>query len=126
MADNTIDHLADFANYAVKFAQKAGADWAEARVEKVSGSGFEVDNGIPTSSAFGEDKGMSVRFITNGSQGFISTSKFDRAEISRLINKAVDSVRYSSSTVKESIGLSKERVYRKKLKTGMIVYSGKK
>ncbi len=114
MADNTVNHLADFANYAVKFAQKVGADWAEARLEKVSGSGFGLDNGIPTSSSFDEAKGLSVRFSINGSQGFISTPRFDRVEISRLINKAIDSARYSSSTVKEPIGLSKEKVYRKK------------
>jgi len=114
MVSNTIDALKDYADYSVKFAQQIGADWAEARLENVSGTGFGLDNGVPTFSAFDDVSGLSVRFLINGSQGFISTSKFDRANISNLITKAIESVRYSSSTVKNAIGLSEEKVYRKK------------
>lgn len=114
MKSSTFESLKDFPEYAVKFAQQIGADWAESRLERTEGTGFGMDNGVPTSSGFDEITGMSVRFLINGAQGFVSTPKFDRTHLSKLITKSIESVRYSSSTVKESIGLSKERVYRKR------------
>ena len=108
------EHYKDFADYSMKFAQKMGADWAEARLESISGTGFGMDNGVPVTSAFDDVNGLGIRFNINGSQGFVSTTKFDKKKISELVTKAIDSVRYSSSTVHEAIGISDEEMHKKK------------
>lgn len=114
MPKDTLEQLKDHADYAIKYAQQIGAEWAESRLERSEGTGFGLDNGVLSSSAFDEITGMSVRFLVNGSQGFLSTTTFDKQHLSNLIRRTLESVRYSSSTVKHAIGLSDERAYRKK------------
>ncbi len=86
----------DLADWAVKYATKIGASYAEARREKFYASGFAMKNGILEGSSFGEAEGMGIRFITKKTLGFISANILNKKTIKNLIDKSAKLTRASA------------------------------
>jgi TldD protein len=100
------------AEFCVKLAQQLGASYAEARLENSYGDGYTLRNGIPEPAGFAEDTGIGIRLIANGSLGFASTNKIDKASLKQLIQKAVTSAKQSSKINKSKLSFVQEKSYR--------------
>ena len=79
----------DLAAEAVKKAQAAGADYAEARVQSTWGRQFVLKNGEPQPSSFAESYGVGVRVISDGALGFAATNDMSRKNVGEMAKKAV-------------------------------------
>ncbi len=79
----------NLADWAVRYATKIGATYAEAREEVCSACSFSMKNGTMEGANFGETSGMSVRFVAKRSIGFVSTNILNKSNIGGLIEKAV-------------------------------------
>jgi len=75
----------DLAEYCIKFGEKIGADYIEARFVNDINRGLAYRNGMLVSGGFTPSTGIGVRVLVNGSMGFAS---FDRMEKS-LADEAI-------------------------------------
>ncbi|MFH1850539.1 MAG: TldD/PmbA family protein [archaeon] len=97
----------DLADFAVEASLKAGASYAEARLESSTSTGFLLKNGIPQVSCFDRATGLGMRIIVNKSLGFVSTNVLNKERIRALIDKAVGTAK-SASRITEPVELSAE------------------
>ena len=99
----------DLADYAIEYAQKRGASYAEARLEKTSTNSFMLKNGIPEISGFDNIYGLGIRMIVNKGLCFASTNKLDKQKIKSLIDRAMSSAT-SSPKLREQIHLAEDDI----------------
>jgi TldD protein len=93
----------DLADFAIKYAQKLGASYAEARVDNKVSNGFMLKNGVPEISGFDAISGIGMRFIVNKGLGFVSTNNLDKEKLKALIQTAINSTNRASSIREETI-----------------------
>ncbi len=105
----------DLADFSLDYLKKHNVDYAEARLETMSNNSLILKNGILEASGFDITTGLGVRFIINGTLGFVSMNEFHKDKIIHLLNKAIN-ITKSSSRFKQQIGLSKERSYKARYK----------
>ena len=99
----------DIAEFAVDYAKKRGAGYAEARLESSATSSFLLKNGVPEISEFESIHGMGMRIITKNALGFVSTNNFEKSRIKELIDRAARSAE-NAVKISEKVVLSDESV----------------
>ncbi len=90
----------DLADFAVKYALRLGASYAEARLENIQANGFVLKNGILEVSGFERNTGIGIRLIKDGILSFASTDDLKKKEIAALIKNSLQ-IQKNSSKLKE-------------------------
>lgn len=98
----------DLADFSIKKLEELGVSYAEARLEKIKGSGYVVKNGNVEISGFDKSVGLGVRFIVNGTLGFLSINDFNKTKIKDLINRSFNLTK-NASKLGGNVKLSKEK-----------------
>ena len=99
----------DLADFAVDYAIKNGADYAEARYEKVHGDSFLLKNSILEASGFDLSEGIGLRLILNNALGFVSINSLIKPKIKDSIDRGIKITKASSRLNKE-IKISREDI----------------
>jgi len=110
-----IDQYKDYADYCVREARKAGAQYAEARIHGGAGSGFLLKNGEPQPSIVEDSFGIAARVIVDGAMGFSATNLLSMQGVKDLTATTVKLARASSRLVKEPISMGESRSASKKV-----------
>ena len=85
----------DMVDFAVEYAQRKGATYAEARYEQQASETFVLKNGVIDSLIYGDDAGIGVRVLAGGSLGFGATNAKSKAGVRATVE---DAVRIAKST----------------------------
>ncbi len=93
----------DLAEIAVSKARELGAEYAEARMEFVSGQDSLLKNGNPEVSGFERDAGIGIRVKVNGALAFASTNRLDRDSVLAACERSVRTARASSRIMKNPL-----------------------
>ncbi|NYZ79611.1 TldD/PmbA family protein [Candidatus Micrarchaeota archaeon] len=101
----------DIADFAVNYAIKKGADYAEARAEHSEGTAFAMKNGVLHAAGFQKEDGIGVRLIVGGVMQFLSTNELSRSVLREMIDRAVRAGK-SSARVASKIEMSDAPVER--------------
>jgi TldD protein len=99
----------DFADFSIRELEKLGSSYSEARLEDVEGSGYIIKNGNVEISGFDKSIGLGLRFIINGTLGFISINDFNKSKMSSLIKKSFNLTK-NASKMGEKTSLSEEKI----------------
>jgi len=103
----------DIADYAIAYLLRLGASYVEVRLEHTKGSSYLLKNGILQGGGIEDKQGLGIRFLANGSIGFLSTNLLDKESIKDIINKSYKLSR-ASKHLKENVTLSAEEVHKQK------------
>ena len=103
------------ADFALRHLEKKGVSYVEAKLESQEVNEFLLKNSILESSSFSSNSGLGIRYLFNGTLGFLSTNSSEKEKIKRLINKSLI-LTNKASKYKEDITLSKERSYKRSYK----------
>ncbi len=98
----------DLAELAVSRAQELGAEYAEARMEFISGMDSLLKNGNPEVSGFDKDAGIGIRVLVNGALGFSSTNRLDRDSVLKATERGVNMAKASARLLKNKIQYADE------------------
>jgi len=98
----------DLVDFAIKFALKNGAKYADARLSKSFGQGFVLKNGVPEIAGLETTNGLNMRLLASSKMSFIATNELTRDVIKALIKRAVRST--NAVKLKEKIDFSKEQI----------------
>ncbi len=98
----------DLATFAVDYARKIGASYADARLESSAVNGFVLKNGVPQMSGFDTVQGIGVRVVMNRTLGFASTNNISREKIREVVEKAVK-LTAAASRIGEKIVMSEAK-----------------
>ena len=79
----------DLVDFAVEYAGKKGATYAEARYEQHSSETFVLKNGVVDALEYGDDAGIGVRVLAGGSLGFSCTNTLTKTEVRAVVDDAV-------------------------------------
>lgn len=101
--------MEDLARYAVEYAIKRGANYAETRYQKDEGLSILFKNSAVDSVSIIDRRGFGVRVLINGSLGFSSTSTMNKFGIENAIDKAIKIARAASSVRLKPIRFSREK-----------------
>ena len=101
-------------SYAIEIAEKAGAEYAEARLQSTEYIICMLKNGQQQPIAIGEALGLGIRVILNGGLAFSATNIFDRNQTRELVENAVKKAKAVSEHLKNKIKFSRERKVKKK------------
>jgi len=102
----------ELADFAVAYAEKCGAGYAEARLQKTSSHSFMLKNGVPELSGFESISGLGIRLLVNNALGFVSTNQPKKARLKTLIKHAVRATEHTPA-LKENIELAPEKPHKK-------------
>ena len=92
--------MEDLADFTVKYLQKKGTSYAEAKYQEIEANSFIVKNSSLDISSFDVIKGIGIRFILNKKLGFLSTNLLDKKH---LIKQLEDSLKMSLKTKNSEI-----------------------
>ncbi|MBI2143325.1 TldD/PmbA family protein [Candidatus Woesearchaeota archaeon] len=95
----------DLALFAIEYARKIGASYADARLEATAVNGFVLKNGVPQVAGFDRVQGIGVRVIIDSTLGFASTNNISRENIKRVVEKAAK-LTTAASRIGEKVKLS--------------------
>jgi len=98
------------ADFAIDYAMKLGAEYAEARLESTFSSGFVLKNGSFDVSGFEIRRGVGIKILVNGSIGFASTSTLKKNHIKNLLKDIIRIV--LASKRRHAVSLDYQRPYR--------------
>jgi len=98
----------DLLEFAVDYARRLGAEYAEARFQRDLTESVILKNGFPEVSARSVSRGIGVRVLVKGSLGFSSTSNLTRESIRKIVRAAV-SIAKASSKLGGKISMSEEK-----------------
>jgi len=101
----------DLAERAVESALKAGAEYAEARLQRTVEQVAALKNGEVEAPGYGETSGIGVRVMYRGSLAFGSTNLLDRAKVSELATRLAKEAKAAAPYFKEKIKMSREDVH---------------
>ncbi len=101
----------ELAEFSINLAQKYGASYVEARVEKTTTNSIVMKNGTVEASGFDHFQGIGLRFIINNKLGFLSTNELNKNKISLLLKKAIK-ISKATKSLGENTFLSKEKTER--------------
>ncbi|MBI4155257.1 TldD/PmbA family protein [Candidatus Woesearchaeota archaeon] len=99
--------MQDLADFAIKYLQKKGASYAEAKYQEIESNSFIVKNGSLDISSFDITKGVGIRFILNNKLGFLSTNILKKEA---LIKQLENSLKMTLKTkISENVEFSEEK-----------------
>jgi TldD protein len=104
-------------SYAIGVAEKAGAEYAEARLQSDEQIVCMLKNGQQQPIAIGESSGLGIRVILNGGLAFSATNILDRIQIRELVENTVKKAKATSELLKNKIKFSREKKVKKKWQT---------
>jgi TldD protein len=81
--------LSDFAQYALKEAQRRGASYADIRISEILNENLTVRNGEPESANLTHAKGFGVRVIVDGGWGFTGSVDIEKKEVTEVVDKDI-------------------------------------
>ncbi len=79
----------DLAEFAVDYAIKLGAKYADARLETTSKNEFILKNGVSQMAGFDRVQGIGIRINSGGCFGFTSTNELEKEEVKEVVERAV-------------------------------------
>ncbi|MBI2143555.1 TldD/PmbA family protein [Candidatus Woesearchaeota archaeon] len=97
----------DLAHFAIDYAGKIGASYADARLEATSVNGFVLKNGVPQAAGFDRVAGIGVRIVMKGSLGFACTNGLSRENVRAVVEKAAR-LTSAASRIGEKVKFSDE------------------
>ena len=100
------DNYEDLAALSVREAGRLGAQYAEARVQASTGSGFMLKNGEPQPSTMEDGFGIGIRVLYKGALAFGATNVMERSAIRALTSKTFKMAVGTSSLVKKKVRLA--------------------
>ncbi len=104
----------------VNTALKLGASWADVRFQEYRYEYIVVENGVLKTYSTSFSRGIGVRVLVNGYQGFASTSRLDSDSIIETVKHAI-SIARSSSRRGVRIELEEVKPTRSKVSSGFKV-----
>ncbi len=78
----------DLAHFAIDYARRIGASYADARLESTVVNGFVLKNGVPQISGFDRVSGIGIRVVVNNTLGFACTNDLSRENLRHIMEKA--------------------------------------
>lgn len=96
--------------YAVDLANKLGAEYAEARIERRYTSNILYRNGRVEAYGYGISYGIGIRVLVNGGLAFTSTNILDKNNVERIIRDAVKIAKNASKHATKPIKMSDEKL----------------
>ncbi len=99
--------MEDLVEFAVDCARSMGAEYAEARMQRDFRESIILKNGVLETSAFEEERGLSVRVLVDGSLGFASTNTLRKRDIERSVRQAFKMAKSASKLMKRKIVMGK-------------------
>ena len=79
----------DLVDFAVDYARRKGAAYAEARFERQEPEQFILKNGTLDALYLGTDRGIGVRVLAKGGLGFAATNRLTRSDVRAIVDDAV-------------------------------------
>jgi len=98
----------DLAIQAVEIAREAGAQYSEARIQRVKGLEAILRNGEIQPSGISDSYGIGVRVLVDGALSFGATNRLDTASVSELSRRVVKSAKATSELVKHKVHFTNE------------------
>ena len=105
--------MKELADFAVEYAGKLGAEYAEARFQNDLKNMYLLVNGKPEVGRFVRSSGIGIRVLIDGGMSFISINKPDHELLKKRVKEAVKIARSSAKTMKKPIRLSPEKTFQK-------------
>ena len=84
-----MDTEMDLVDFAVDYARKKGASYAEARHEEQEQENFILKNGVLDALYVGHDRGIGVRVLVDGALGFAATNSRTKTDVRAIVDDAV-------------------------------------
>ena len=103
-------------SYAISIAEKAGAEYAEARLQSTEHIVCMLKNGQQQPIAIGESLGLGIRVILNGGLAFSATNILDRSQTRELVENTIKKAKAISELLKNKIKFSREKKIKKRWK----------
>ncbi|MBA2389803.1 MAG: TldD/PmbA family protein [Geodermatophilaceae bacterium] len=110
-AEFTALPLRQLADAALSRARELGADHADLRVERVRSQNIGLRDARVEYSRDGEERGLAVRLVHEGTWGFAAGVEFTVDEAVRLAEQAVDVARVSAPVNTDRVEFADEPVY---------------
>jgi len=110
-AEFTALPLRQLADAALSRARELGAEHADLRVERRREQNIGLRDGRVESSRDGEDRGLAVRLVHEGTWGFAAGVEFTVEEAVRLAEQALEVARVSAPVNTDRVELADEAVY---------------
>jgi TldD protein len=110
-AEFTALPLRELADAALETARKLGADHADFRVERVRGQRVALSDGRLQSLSDGDDSGLAVRVIVDGTWGFAAAVDLTTDAAASAAASAVEVARVAAAMNTERIELAPEPAY---------------
>jgi TldD protein len=79
----------DLADFSIKFLQKKGVDYAEARLETNSSTGLVLKDSNPEITGFDQSSGLGIRFLINNNMGFVAVNDLNKDRIKEHIERSL-------------------------------------
>jgi len=83
------DDRSELVDFAVDYATKKGASYAEARYEGQDQESFILKNGVLDALYIGDDRGIGVRVLVDGALGFTATNSLTKSDVRAIVDDAV-------------------------------------
>jgi len=104
--------LQEYADKAIQFAAKSGAQYCDVRADAVTSNGFVLENGEIEHFSSVSKHGLGIRVLANGAWGFCSISDPKSTdEIKSSVEEAVKSALHYASLKKQKIRLAEARAF---------------
>jgi len=103
--------MEELADFAVDFAQKLGADYAEARFQVDYENLYVLRNGNPEAVSWTRRRGIGIRVMVDGAFGFASVNELEKSRVENCVREAVSMARAASKTLKQPLKLSEEEAH---------------
>ena len=87
----------ELAEFAIDYARKQGASYADARLESTATNGFFLANGALKEAGFDMSSGIGMRILVNKTAGFFSTNQLDKQKLMELIARAISFTKRASA-----------------------------
>jgi TldD protein len=110
------DLLTDLAEKAIKMAVDMGAEYADARAERIYATSIRLSNERFEQATSGLDQGIGVRTLYKGAWGFSSTTSLELKEIKATVENAFKTARATSNAVKEKVKIHEAKVVKDHVK----------
>ena len=110
------EKLQDLTDKIIKYADKSGVQYCDARAEQQVKKSILIENGETEHIRNSEDKGIGVRLIKNGSWSFCSITNpnsFD--EIKEILDNTIKNSEYTHTYQKNKIRLHKNSINKKQI-----------
>lgn len=101
--------MLDLVERVLKYVESL-TDYSEVRYENVTGNRFIIKNGILEATDISKTFGISIRFLNKGLLRTLFSNNLDFSKLKGLIDKTLEKT--STKILKNSIELSKEKVYK--------------